>query len=89
MCCGYFIEKFLGKNDFCHTIPYHGCATVDDQWLRLALALCCLPLTWLARVVYLLVGVAEPYHTYFVLVHRPLPHHTIVVIYLPSFVQFV
>ena len=30
-----------------------------NQWLRLALALFCLPLTWLARVVYLLVGVAE------------------------------
>ena len=37
----------------CHTIPYHGCA------IRLALALFCLPLIRLARVVHLLVGVAE------------------------------
>ena len=45
------------------TIPYHTipwvCYRRRNQWLRLALALFCLPLIWLARVVYLLVGVAE------------------------------
>ena len=54
-----------------HTIPYHTipwvCYRRRNQWLRLALALFCLPLIWLARVVYLLVGVAIPYHT--------IPHH--------------
>ena len=35
------------------------CYRRRNQWLRLALASFCLPLTWLARVVYLLVGVAE------------------------------
>ena len=35
------------------------CYRRRNQWLRLALALFCLPLMWLARVVYLLVGVAE------------------------------
>ena len=42
---------------------YHGFSSVcyrrRNQWLRLALAPFCLPLTWLARVVYLLVGAAE------------------------------
>ena len=36
-----------------------GCYRRRNQWLRLALALFCLPLIWLARVVYLLVGAAE------------------------------
>ena len=40
------------------TIPWV-CYRRRNQWLRLALALFCLPLIWLARVVYLLVGVAE------------------------------
>ena len=40
-----------------HTIPWV-CYRRRNQWLRLALALFCLPLMWLARVVYLL-----PYHT--------------------------
>ena len=44
--------------DLYHTIPWV-CYRRRNQWLRLALALFCLPLTWLARVVYLLVGVAE------------------------------
>ena len=35
------------------------CYRRRNQWLRLALASFCLPLMWLARVVYLLVGVAE------------------------------
>ena len=35
------------------------CYRRRNQWLRLALALFCLPLIWLARVVYLLVGVVE------------------------------
>ena len=35
------------------------CYRRRNQWLRLALALFCLPLIWLARVVYLLVCVAE------------------------------
>ena len=35
------------------------CYRRRNQWLRLALAFFCLPLTWLARVVHLLVGVAE------------------------------
>ena len=35
------------------------CYRRRNQWLRLALASFCLPLTWLARVVYLLVGAAE------------------------------
>ena len=35
------------------------CYRRRNQWLRLALALFCLPLIWLARVVYLLVVVAE------------------------------
>ena len=34
------------------TIPWV-CYRRRNQWLRLALALCCLPLIWLARVVYL------------------------------------
>ena len=55
--------------DLYHTIPYHTiqsantipwvCYRRRNQWLRLALASFCLPLIWLARVVYLLV----PYHT--------------------------
>ena len=48
--------------DLYHTIPYHlpwVCYRRRNQWLRLALALFCLPLMWLASVVYLLVGVAE------------------------------
>ena len=40
------------------TIPWV-CHRRRNQWLRLALALFCLPLMWLARVVYLLVGAAE------------------------------
>ena len=45
------------------------CYRRRNQWLRLALALFCLSLIWLARVVYLLVGVAEGWggrwgHTY-------------------------
>ena len=40
------------------TIPWV-CYRRRNQWLRLALASFCLPLMWLARVVYLLVGVAE------------------------------
>ena len=40
------------------TIPWV-CYRRRNQWLRLALASFCLPLIWLARVVYLLVGVAE------------------------------
>ena len=44
---------------FCdHTIPWV-CYRRRNQWLRLALALFCLPLIWFSRVVYLLVGVAE------------------------------
>ena len=35
------------------------CYRRRNQWLRLALALFCLPLIWLACVVYLLVCVAE------------------------------
>ena len=35
------------------------CYRRRNQWLRLALALFCLPLIWFARVVYLLVGAAE------------------------------
>ena len=42
----------------CHTIPWV-CYPRRNQWLRMALALFCLPLIWLARVVYLLVCVAE------------------------------
>ena len=38
-----------------YTIPWV-CYRRRNQWLRLALALFCLPLIWLARVVYLLVG---------------------------------
>ena len=41
------------------TITYHTIPTIPwvcyrrrSQWPRLALALCCLPLIWLARVVY-------------------------------------
>ena len=41
-----------------HTIPWV-CYRRRNQWLRLALALFCLPLIWLACVVYLLVCVAE------------------------------
>ena len=37
-----------------HTIPWV-CYRRRNQWLRLALALFCLPLMWLARVVYLFV----------------------------------
>ena len=44
--------------DLYHTIPWV-CYRRRNQWLRLALALFCLPLIWLARVVYLLVGAAE------------------------------
>ena len=40
-------------------VKAHLCYRRRNQWLRLAVALFCLPLTWLARVVYLLVGVAE------------------------------
>ena len=44
-------------------LPYHSipwvCYRRRNQWLRLALALFCLPLIWLARVVYPLVGAAE------------------------------
>ena len=40
------------------TIPWV-CYRRRNQWPRLALASFCLPLIWLARVVYLLVGVAE------------------------------
>ena len=40
------------------TIPWV-CYRRRNQWLRLALALFCLPLIWLACVVYLLVCVAE------------------------------
>ena len=39
------------------TIPWV-CYRRRNQWLRLALALFCLPLIWLARIVYLLVVVA-------------------------------
>ena len=38
-----------------HTIPWV-CYRRRNQWLRLALDVFCLPLIWLARVVYLLVG---------------------------------
>ena len=44
--------------DIYHTLPWV-CYCRRNQWLRLALASFCLPLMWLARVVYLLVGVAE------------------------------
>ena len=42
----------------CHAMP-RVCYRRCNQWLRLVLASFCLPLTWLARVVCLLVGVAE------------------------------
>ena len=56
----------IGENDlngsfllfFTSTI-HRVCYRRRDQWPRLALALFCLPLIWLARVVYLLVGAAE------------------------------
>ena len=48
----------LFQRDCRFTIPWV-CYRRRNQWLRLALALFCLPLIWLARVVYLLVGVAE------------------------------
>ena len=48
----------VSVTDIYHTIPWV-CYRRRNQWLRLALALFCLPLIWLARVVYLLVGVAE------------------------------
>ena len=44
--------------EFYHTMPWV-CYRRRNQWLRLALALFCLPLIWLACVVYLLVCVAE------------------------------
>ena len=44
--------------DLYHTMPWV-CYRRRNQWLRLALALFCLPLIWLACVVYLLVCVAE------------------------------
>ena len=47
----------------CHAMPCHAmpwvCYRRRNQWLRLALASLCRPLTWLARGVHLLVGVAE------------------------------
>ena len=53
----------VSVTDIYHTIPCHAipwvCYRRRNQWLRLALALFCLPLMWLARVVYLLVGAAE------------------------------
>ena len=48
----------VSVTDIYHTVPWV-CYRRRNQWLRLALASFCLPLTWLARVVYLLVGVAE------------------------------
>ena len=78
-----------------HTIPYHTipwvCYRRRNQWLRLALALFCLPLIWLARVVYLLVGVAEGWggrrghaypcvglgHAMLALRRHTIPYHTI------------
>ena len=55
-------DHWCAFTDLCHTIPWV-CYRGRNQWLRLALASFCLPLMWLARVVYLLVGVAEgPYH---------------------------
>ena len=51
--------------DLYHTIPYHTipwvCYRRRNQWLRRALALFCLPLIWLARVVYLTYVEATPY----------------------------
>ena len=59
----------------CHTIPYHTipyhtipwvCYRRRNQWLRLALALFCVPLIWLARV-------TVPYHT---IPYHAMPCHT-------------
>jgi hypothetical protein len=67
-----------------------------NQWLRLALASFGLPLTWLARVVNLLVGVAEGWggrrgHAYpcAVLPHQLTPVHTKPIFFtgVPSFLQ--
>ena len=53
MGAGWYVEATVFG-----TIPWV-CYRRRNQWLRLALALFCLPLMWLASVVYLLVGVAE------------------------------